>query len=232
MPPDLSVDILAFGAHPDDIEFGCGGILAKLASQGKKIVLADLTVGEKGTNGTPEIRQSEGIEAARIIGAERLYLGFSDCEVFDTYEGRLKLTAVIRKYRPKLILTPYWKGEMNHPDHLATGLMTRHAFRYARLAKILPDLPTFQPDGLMHYLYPTLELVDFLVDVTDHMDTWKAMMAHHVSQHKTFDFTAWNLLHAARLGTLIGKPYAQGLVKGTPVIVEDLMSVSKCMRHT
>jgi len=233
MPDSLNkIDIMAIGAHPDDIEFGCGGILAKMTALGKSVIFVDLTVGEKGTNGTPEERRQEGINASRVIGAERIYLDFPDCEVFDTYEGRLKLTRVIREYRPRLILAPFWKGEMNHPDHLATGLMTRYAYRYARLKKILPELPPHQPDGILHYLYPTLEEVDFLIDVSDYMETWKKMMACHKSQHLTFDFTNWNLLHAARLGTLMHRPFAQGLVKGTPVIVDDLMTISKSVRHT
>lgn len=227
----VTTDIMAIGAHPDDIEFGCGGILAKMASQGKSIVFVDLTLGEKGTSGTPEVRRQEGIEAAKAIGASRVYLDFKDCEVFDTYEGRLKITAVIRQYRPKLILAPLWKGEMNHPDHIATGLLTRAAFRYSRLAKILPELPPFQPDGILHYLYPTIDHVDFLFDVTDQLEIWKKMMGHHASQHETRDFTGWNLQYAARLGSIINVPYAQGLVRGAPVIIDDLMCISKCSRH-
>lgn len=232
MPDSIKhCDIMAIGAHPDDIEFGCGGILAKMASLGKKVLLVDLTVGEKGTNGNAEIRRQEGHEAAKTIGAERLFLDFKDCEVYDTYEGRLKLVTLIRTYKPALILAPLWKGEMNHPDHLATGIMARHAFRYARLAKILPDLPIHQPQGILHYLYPTIETVDFIMDISDYVDVWKKMMACHISQHKTHDFSEWNLLHAAKLGHIIGKPFAQGLVKGAPVIIDDLMSISHTMRH-
>ena len=231
MPDRINYDIMAIGAHPDDIEFGCGGILAKMAATGKKVLLVDLTKGEKGTNGTAEIREQEGYAAAKTIGAERIFLDFKDCEVYDTYEGRLKLVEVIRTYRPTLILAPLWKGEMNHPDHLATGLMARYAFRYARLAKILPHLPTHQPQGILHYLYPTIETVDFIMDISEFVETWKKMMACHASQHQTHDFSTWNLLHAAKLGHLIGVAYAQGLVEGAPVIIDDLMTISKTMRH-
>lgn len=229
---NFGVDVMAIGAHPDDIEFGCGGILAKIHAEGKSSVLVDLTSGEKGTNGTPEERRKEGMQAAKIVGAKRLFLDFPDCEVFDTYEGRLKLTQVIREYRPRLILAPLWKGEMNHPDHLATGLMARYAFRYARLKNILPEWPIHNSGGIMHYLYPTIESVDFLIDITDYVEIWKKMMACHVTQHRTFNFTDWNLLHAARLGSLMDRPYAQGLIKGVPVIIDDLMSISKTIKHS
>ncbi|SCA64141.1 hypothetical protein SCG7086_CF_00050 [Chlamydiales bacterium SCGC AG-110-P3] len=104
------VDILAIGAHPDDIEFGCGGIIAHQAALGYSIVMVDLTLGQKGTNGTPEQRRQEGINAAEVIGAKRLFLDFEDCQVYDTYEGRLKIVEVIRTYKPRLVLAPYWKG--------------------------------------------------------------------------------------------------------------------------
>src|ERR1700733_8957745 len=113
------VDILVFGAHPDDIEFGCGGILAKMAAQGKSIVMVDLSLGDKGTYGYPEERRQEGEQAAAAIGATRVVLNFKDCEIFDTYEGRLQFVKVIRQYKPRLVLAPMWEGTGNHPDHLA-----------------------------------------------------------------------------------------------------------------
>lgn len=231
MSSDLKYDIMAVGSHPDDIEFGCGGILAKMAAEGKKILMVDLTTGEKGTHGDSETRRCEGHDAAKTIGAKRLFLDFKDCEIFDTYEGRLKLVEVIRIYKPTVILAPLWKGEMNHPDHLATGMLVRNAFRYARLAKILPHLPTHQPEGIYHYLYPTIEHVDFVFDISEYVEIWKEMMACHASQHKTLDFSAWNLIHAAKLGHLMGVAYAQGLVKGAPVIIDDLMTISHTIRH-
>jgi LmbE family N-acetylglucosaminyl deacetylase len=156
MPNNLKqCDIMAIGAHPDDIEFGCGGILAKMAAEGKKVLLVDLTSGEKGTNGTKEIRQLEGHEAAKTIGAERIFLDFKDCEIFDTYEGRLKLVEIIRTYRPSLVIAPLWKGEMNHPDHIATGLMARAAFRYARLA--IPVCPYWQEGFILKMIQSSPE---------------------------------------------------------------------------
>jgi bacillithiol biosynthesis deacetylase BshB1 len=225
------IDILAFGAHPDDIEFGCGGILAKAAADGYKVLFADLTLGEKGTNGTPAIREKEAKEAAQVIGAERLFLGFTDCEIMDTYEGRLKLVKVIRTHKPRLVIAPFWKGEMNHPDHLACGTMVRHACRYARFGKILPELPTHQVEGVLHYLPHSVDETDILIDVSAHIDVWKQMMDKHQSQMKTYPYSDWVLKGAARLGTLSGVAYAQGLAAGNPIVVDDVMTVSHGTRE-
>lgn len=225
------VDVLVFGSHPDDIEFGCGGILAKLAAEGKEILIADLTLGEKGTHGVPEIRRLEGDAAAGMIGAKRLCLNFPDCGVIDSYEGRLELVKVIRTYRPKLILAPFWKGEQNHPDHLATGSMARYACRYARFEKILPELPIHWVEGILHYPPFSWNDPDFLIDVSPYVDTWRRMMECHASQMKTFNYADWNLRQASKLGMMIGKEYAQGLVKGNPVVIDDLFSISKGTRE-
>lgn len=224
-------DILAFGAHPDDIEFACGAILAKMAAMGKAIVMVDLTLGDKGSNGTPEERRQESIAAAQVIGAKREFLTFRDCEVFDSYEGRLQLVKVIRQYRPKLVIAPLWKGEQNHPDHLALGQMARHACRYARFKNILPELPLHWVEGILHYPPPAHEQVDFIVDVSAHVDTWLQMMRAHATQMRTFAYDEWNLRLASKLGMLIGVSHAQGLVKGNPVVVEDVMAVAKGARE-
>lgn len=220
------IDILVFGAHPDDIEFGCGGILVKAASQKKTIVMADLTIGEKATNGVPEIRRQEAQEAAAVIGAKRIGLDFKDCEVFDTYEGRLKFVRAIREFRPRLVLAPMWKGEQTHPDHLACGLMARYACRYARFRTILPELPPHQIGAILHYPSGSEEKIDFIIDVSDHYELWKLMMEKHQSQMKTFAYAEWVTKFAARLGTFIGKPYAQGLISGNPIVIEDLHDIS------
>lgn len=221
------VDILAFGAHPDDVEFGCGGILAKAAAEGQSVVIVDLTLGQKATNGNPQLRKAEGEAAAAVIGAKRLYLDFIDCEVFDTYEGRLKLVKVIREYQPKLVLAPVWSGERNHPDHLACGLMARYACRYARFAKILPELPIHRVNGILHYLPHGGREADFLVDVSAHVEAWKRMMEAHRSQMLTLPYSDKALKNAANYGAMIDRPYAQGLLTGNPIVVDDILSVSR-----
>lgn len=224
------IDILAFGVHPDDIEFGCGGILAKAVAMGQSVLFADLTVGEKASQGTPAIRMEEGNAAAQVIGAKRIFLDFADCEVFDTYEGRLKLVRVIREHKPRLVIAPLWEGTQNHPDHIACGQMARHACRFARFRNILPEMPIHAVEGILHYVSPTVA-PQYIVDVSPYIDLWKQMMAMHKSQMKTFPYSDWVVHNAARLGDLIGKPYAQGLIAGNPVEIQDLMSISKGTRE-
>ena len=224
-----SIDILAFGAHPDDLEFGCGGILARAASEGKSIVMVDLTRGQKGTYGTPEKRQKEGDASSAVIKAIRVFLNFTDCEVFDTYEGRLELVKVIRKYKPKLVLAPYWKGEQTHPDHMACGVMARYACRYARFKNLLPELSIHWPEGILHY--GNVMQPDFLIDVSSHIENWKKMMAAHESQHTANNYSDWVLKRAACLGVGIRVEYAQGLTKGNPVAIADIMTIAKTSRE-
>lgn len=221
------VDILAIGAHPDDIEFGIGGILARAHSEGRAIALCDLTLGEKGTNGTPDQRREESLAAADLLDAQRLFLSFRDCEIADTYEGRLELVRVIRHTKPKLILAPMWRGEGEHPDHIATGLLARAACRYARLAKILPDLPIHRPQGILHYPGRACDGCDFLIDISSHLDTWQAMIDCHASQAKTNPYHEWCLRAASRAGMLIGVDYAQGLVKGNPIAIDDPLTIAR-----
>ncbi len=225
------VDILAFGAHPDDVEFFCGGILCKMARLGKEIVIADATLGEMGTHGTPHVRREEGIRAAKVIGARRIFLDFQDCRVFDSFEGRMKLAKVIREVKPRLVLAPLWRGEMNHPDHLALGVMARHACRYARFATLWSDKQIHRVEGILHYLSQSESKPDFLVDISDDVETWKKMMECHESQVKTFNIPEWCLRTASYFGTMINVSYAGGLVAGNPVVVEDLLHVAKGTRE-
>jgi bacillithiol biosynthesis deacetylase BshB1 len=223
----MSVDILAFGAHPDDIEFGCGAILAQCAARGSKIAMVDLTLGDKGSQGTPEERRQEALRSAQLIGAERLFLNFRDCQVIDTYEGRLELVRMIRHFKPKLVLAPIWQGEVNHPDHFACGTMARYACRYARFKQILPELPIHTPQGILHYAHPIQKNPDFLIDVCDAVERWKEMILCHASQLKNRPYLQRCLTAAAHWGSLIGVEYAQPLVKGNPIVIKDPLSIAQ-----
>jgi LmbE family N-acetylglucosaminyl deacetylase len=109
--------------------------------------------------------------------------------------------------------------------------MARFACRYSGFKNILPEIPLHRPEGILHYPGPAAEDLDFLFDVSDQLETWKKMMHCHASQLKTFDYVDWNLRRAAALGVMIQVPYAQALVAGNPILVDDLLSIGKSARE-
>jgi bacillithiol biosynthesis deacetylase BshB1 len=131
----MNADILAIGAHPDDLELSCGGTIAKLDKQGYKVALADATCGELGTRGTKEIRSKEAEEAAHILGAmTRRNLQIPDGNVEVNKENTQKLITLIRDLRPTVLIIPH--GVERHPDHVHTHQLCREAWFYAGLRKL------------------------------------------------------------------------------------------------
>ncbi|SCA64140.1 hypothetical protein SCG7086_CF_00040 [Chlamydiales bacterium SCGC AG-110-P3] len=109
--------------------------------------------------------------------------------------------------------------------------MVRHACRYGRFRKILPEFPIHRIDGVLHYLPPSLEECDFLVDVSEQIDVWKRMMGCHKSQLDTNPYPDWVLRFASKAGAIIETDYAQGLVSGNPVVVDDVLVVASGIRE-
>ena len=111
----MTLDLLAIAAHPDDVELTCGGTLLKMAQQGYKTGILDLTAGEMGTRGTPETRAKEAARAAKLLRIKwRGTLGVPDSDVQPTRKDKLRLATVIRELRPKTVILPYW--EARPPD--------------------------------------------------------------------------------------------------------------------
>src|SRR5947207_15126018 len=131
----MSVDILAIAAHRDDVEQTCGGTMLKLAQQGHRTGILDLTRGEMGTRGTAEDREREAAKAAEILRVSwREALDIPDGRVENTWENRLKVARVIRQTRPRVVILPYWKGR--HPDHYTASKLGYEACFLAGLAKL------------------------------------------------------------------------------------------------
>jgi len=129
------LDILAIAAHRDDVEQTCGGTLLKAAQRGQKTGILDLTRGEMGTRGTADDREREANDAAKILGVEwRHALDIPDGRVENTWENRLKVAAVLREQRPRVVILPYWKGR--HPDHYTASILGYEACFLAGLAKL------------------------------------------------------------------------------------------------
>jgi len=141
--PQDSLEILAIAAHRDDVEQTCGGTLLKAAQKGQRTGVLDLTRGEMGTRGSAENREHEANDAAKILGVVwRRALDIPDGRVENTWENRLKVAAVIRETRPRLVILPYWKGR--HPDHYTASILGYEACFLAGLAK-LDCSPAGQP---------------------------------------------------------------------------------------
>ena len=135
--PEDSLDILAIAAHRDDVEQTCGGTLLKAAQRGQRTGILDLTRGEMGTRGTAEDREREAKDAAKILGVRwRRALDIPDGRVENTWENRLKVAAVIRQTRPRVVILPYWKGR--HPDHYTASILGYEGCFLAGLSKLDP----------------------------------------------------------------------------------------------
>jgi bacillithiol biosynthesis deacetylase BshB1 len=129
------LDVLAIAAHRDDVEQTCGGTMLKMAQQGHRTGILDLTRGEMGTRGTAESRASEAADAAKILHVSwRHALDIPDGRVENTWENRLKVARVIREQRPRVVVLPYWKGR--HPDHYTASTLGYEACFLAGLSKL------------------------------------------------------------------------------------------------
>lgn len=175
------VDILLFGAHPDDVEWGAGGTLLTLGATDTSFGIVDLTRGEMGSRGTPEERDQEAEAAAFWMGARfRENLCLPDCGVIDSVENRKKVARVIRRWRPKLVLAPYW--EDRHPDHAASGHLVRNAAVYCALKKFDdPNLP-HKPLAYLYYLLHHFTNPHMVVDISSVYQRKLELLRIHASQ--------------------------------------------------
>ncbi|HEX6962913.1 MAG TPA: PIG-L family deacetylase [Lacipirellula sp.] len=152
------LDVIAVGAHPDDVEIACGGTLARLVEQGYRVGIIDLTDGEPTPNSPgPETRIAEARAAARTLGVhERIVLNLSNRKLFDTFENRVALATELRRYRPRLVLGFGEKTPMASPDHWQAMQITDAAVFYARLTKWEEQFQHLPPHRIEAQLYFTL----------------------------------------------------------------------------
>ncbi len=227
--------ILAIGAHPDDVEFGAAGLIIKEIAAGAEAKIVICSLGEAGTNGTPEGRRSEAEAAAKHIGASFEYVQMGgDCHLSDTPENRIKLASVIREWKPDIVLAPSL-SENQHPDHVAVAQMARAAVRLARyggLGEIKAEAPHVI-EAL--YYYPSgTELdrkPDIIVDVSAHYEKWAEAMNMHESQMKTRGYINLVSTKAKYMGAVIGVEYAIPLWTNDPVRVESLTELGSSRKY-
>ncbi|WP_372801827.1 bacillithiol biosynthesis deacetylase BshB1, partial [Lutibacter sp.] len=166
----MKLDILAIGAHPDDVELGCGGTIAKEISLGKKVGILDLTRGELGTRGSAEIRNTEASNAAKILGVSiRENLGFADGFFSNDKKHQLAIIEIIRKYQPEIVLCN--AIDDRHIDHSKGSKLVSDACFLSGLVKIETQLngkmqPAWRPKQVYHYIQWKNIEPDFVVDIT------------------------------------------------------------------
>ncbi|MGQ9554974.1 MAG: bacillithiol biosynthesis deacetylase BshB1 [Anaerolineae bacterium] len=235
--PCLAVDVMAFGAHPDDIEIGCGGTLIKMCEAGHSVVLVDMVRGEMGTRGTVEMRQAEAAAAARIIGAlARENLELEDGYIHVNEESRRKVAEVVRKYRPRLAFLPYFEGR--HPDHYHASEVAYEGIFLAGLVRYETGQEAHRPAKIIYY--PTTYQFDptFVVDITAQIERKLEAIYAYNSQFNANDPTypqtrltspafKQRLIHRmGYYGSLIGKEYGEGFLIRGKLEVEDPLALS------
>jgi len=222
----MKLDILAIGAHPDDVEMSCGATIAKEIAAGKVVGILDLTRGELGTRGSAEIRSKEAKEAARILGVKvRENLGLSDGFFQNTKEAQLAVIRMIRKYRPEVVLCN--AVEDRHIDHGKGSKLSSDACFLSGLRRIETELDgesqqAWRPRHVYHYIqWKELE-PDFVVDVSGYMDkkldavfAYRSQFYDENSNEPETPISSKNATESLRyrnrnLGRLIGTEYGEG----------------------
>ena len=170
-PAETQLDVLAVFSHPDDAELSVAGTLLKLKSLGYRTGVCDLTQGEMGTRGTPEIRAQEALEAARLMKLDvRLNLEQPDGHVWPTEKARIAFVRVLRTHKPKVLLTTH--EDDPHPDHANTSIIVRQAARLATMGRYDEEsgLAPVPMPAIMHSLFSRRIVPSFVVDVSDFVD--------------------------------------------------------------
>jgi bacillithiol biosynthesis deacetylase BshB1 len=234
----MKLDILAFGAHPDDVELGCSGTLAKEIALGKKVGIVDLTRGELGTRGSATLRDEEAKNAAEILGVVvRENLKFADGFFTNDKKHQIEVIKMIRKYQPEIVLCN--AIEDRHIDHPKGSKLVSDACFLSGLIKIETRIDgtiqqKWRPKQVYHYIQWQNITPDFTVDITGFMDKKEASIMAYKSQFydpnstepetpiTSKNFTNSITYRAMDLGRLIGVDYAEGFTSERYVAVDNL----------
>ena len=234
----MKLDILAFGAHPDDVELGCSATIAKEISLGKKVGIVDLTRGELGTRGSAELRDKEAANASKILGVSvRENLGFADGFFVNDKKHQLEIIKMIRKYKPEIVLCN--AIDDRHIDHPKGSKVVSDACFLSGLVKVETELDgvkqeKWRPKVVYHYIQWKNIEPDFVVDVTGFMDkkinsvmAYSSQFFDPKSNEPETPITSKNFIEsieyrAKDLGRLIGVEFAEGFTTERYVAVENL----------
>ena len=227
------VDLLVFGPHPDDIEIGLGGTIAKLAAMGHRVGLCDLTAGEMGSNGTVPERLAEAEAARAVLGATwRVNLGWPDRGIGHDDGHPRSAATLVREVRPRAVALPYWADR--HPDHVAASTTLSEAVFDAGLRRFDAPGEAWRPDWVCYYFINDSAAPSFVVDVSDHYEAKRRALACHRSQFTPARSAAvatrltaptFNQLiesRDAQFGALTGVAFAEGVVVREPLLRDTL----------
>ncbi len=229
------LDILAIAAHPDDVEQTCGGTLLRMAEQGYRTGIIDLTAGDMGTRGTPEIRVAESEAAARVLRVtHRENLHYPDARLENTMAGRMTLANRIRELRPRTVILPYWEGR--HPDHYRASEIGYEACFLAGLRKIDQYTEPHRPYKIIYSSIYANVTPTFVVDITNYLDRRMESLLTYRSQYGPVEAGATlfpdeqeirdRLAAMARFyGNLIGVKYGEPYVVKETMRVDDIVSL-------
>jgi N-acetylglucosamine malate deacetylase 1 len=228
------VDLLAFGPHPDDIEIGVGGTVAKHIGLGLKVGLCDLTAGEMGSNGTVEERLAEAEAARAVLGASwRVNLRLPDRAVGSEPDHLVRIASVVRRARPRVVALPYWSDR--HPDHVTSSKVLTDAVFNAGLRRFSAEGDAWKPEWVCYYFINDSVAPSFVIDVSEHYETKRRALASHVTQFRppAADAVQTRLTaptfkqliesRDAHFGALAGVAFAEGIVVREPVVRRDLL---------
>ena len=237
----MKLDILAFGAHPDDVELGCGATIAKEVALGKKVGIVDLTQGELGTRGSAALRFEEAAKAKEILGVVvRENLGFADGFFVNDKEHQMAVIKMIRKYQPDIVLCN--AIDDRHIDHPKGSKLVSDACFLSGLLKIETAIDgvsqeKWRPKQVYHYIQWKNIAPDFVVDVSAYIETKEAAVLAYASQFydpksdepetpiTSKNFTESVRYRAKDLGRLINDDYAEGFTSERYVAVENLSKI-------
>ncbi len=234
----MRVDVLAVGAHPDDIELIAGGTIAKLVAHGKRVAVVDLTRGETGTRGTPEVRRREAEKASEVLGiTERICLDMGDGRLENNRANKTKLIEIIRKFRPVIVMTHHW--EDLHPDHCQAGDMMKDIMYPMGMANFPAGGMPFRPSEVLFFMGHLPFEPSFIVDVSDYFEKKTAAVDCYQSQLYNSDIKGpetiiakpdFKLILEARArhyGSLIQKTFGEPFYVRRPVPVDDPVELYK-----
>ena len=228
------VDLLVFGPHPDDLEIGLGGSIAKHAAMGLRVGLCDLTAGELGSNGTVEDRLAEAEAAREVLGAAwRANLRWPDRGIGSKGDHVRLAAELVRRARPRAVALPYWSDR--HPDHTAASNVLTEAIFNSGLRRYRADGEPWKPEMTSYYFINESAPPSFVIDVTDQYETKRRALACYVSQFRP---PATDAVHTrltsprfmkliesrdAQFGALAGVDFAEGLIVREPLLRPHLL---------